>query len=210
MDAVRRLREVSLHLVRSRVVASTELLPEAGARRPALAGGKVPQRVPVGDADAVAEALRVDGVVILTDMPGNENEQGYWERTAAALPSMCFGDDGLIAGDPPVSAVHHEFARSSQIRQLQAQQGKTGVINALSNDELLEMAEAQGMPHFTTVPWKEMAAANPHTDGCELCTQFVESAQRISSHDVTLLLSDTALLGAQTCTVTTCPIIFFC
>ena len=177
MAAFRRLRETSLHLVRSSVVASAELVPrDSQARRPALAGGKLPQRVPVTEKDAIATALRVDGVVILTDLPGDENEPEYWERTASALPSLCFGDDRLIPGTPPVSAVHHEFARSSQIRQLQAQQGKIGgVINALSNDMLLDAAEAQGMPHYTTVPWKEMGQANPHTDGCTLPRPAVES-----------------------------------
>jgi hypothetical protein len=169
----RRLRETALHLQgvapAPSAAAAAELLPDAGARRPALSGGKLPQRVPVGDKEAVAAALRVDGVVILTDLPGDDSEQGYWEHVATELPALCFGEGGLIPGTPPVSAVHHEFARSSQIRQLQAQQGKVGgVINALDADQLLEAAEAQGMPHYTTVPWKEMGNANPHTDGCTL------------------------------------------
>ena len=100
MAAFRRLRETSLHLVPRSSVASAELLPrDTQARRPALAGGKLPQRVPVTEKDAIAAALRVDGVVILTDLPGDENEPGYWERTASALPSLCFGDDGLDLSD---------------------------------------------------------------------------------------------------------------
>ncbi len=213
MAANRRLREAALHLqVRSSVVAvasAAELLPDAGKRRPALSGGKQPQRVPVSDQEAVAAALRVDGVVILTHLPGDDSKQGYWEDIANELPALCFGEDGLIPGTPPVSAVHHEFARSGQIRQLQAQQGKVGgVINALNADELLEAAEAQGMPHFTTVPWKEMGNANPHTDGCKL--------QMLEPFLVTVYASHTSVLrqaraaGRQMFTVITSPTTFSC
>ena len=143
----------------------------------------MPQRVSVSNQDAVAAALRVDGVVILTDLPGDENEPGYWERTASLLPTLCFGDDGLIPGKPPVSAVHHEFARSSQIRQLQAQQGKVGgVINTFNTEDLVEAAEAQGMPHFTTVPWKAMGQANPHTDGCTLLRPHLATSRSRTVH----------------------------
>jgi alpha-ketoglutarate-dependent taurine dioxygenase len=164
-----RLVNTCLHLIRSSDVAAAqqELLPvELSARRPALSSGKLPQRVSISDRDAVATALKVDGVVILTDLPGDETEAGYWEHTAGALPSMTFGEDNLVPGAPPVSAVHQEFARSSQVRQLQAQQGIVGgAINKLGAEELLAEAQAQGMPHYTEVPWKEMSKANPHTDG---------------------------------------------
>ena len=163
-NSLARLSATCSHITASAApVSAAHQLVDTGAS--ALAAGKAPQRVPIGDREAVAAALKADGVVILTELPGDQGAPGYWERAAGALPAQTFGGE-LIAGDPPVAAVHHEFARSAQVRQLQAKRGAVGgVLNRGSAEKMLAEAEAAGMPHFTTVPWKSMGNAHPHTDG---------------------------------------------
>lgn len=62
--------------------------------------------------------------------------------------------------------MHHEFARNGQVRQLQALHGaEGGILNKASADDLLAAAADEGMPHFSTLPWKSGLRQNPHTDG---------------------------------------------
>ena len=139
-----------------RSVLDPRILPLAGGHGPRV-DGRQQQHEP--------SCCHVASVVILTELPGDQGAPGYWERAAGALPAQTFGGE-LIAGDPPVAAVHHEFARSAQVRQLQAKRGAVGgVLNQGSAEKMLAEAEAAGMPHFTTVPWKSMGNAHPHTDG---------------------------------------------
>jgi hypothetical protein len=74
-----------------------------------------------------------------------------------------------------VAAVHHEFARSAQVRQLQAERGALGgVLNRGGAEKMLAEAEAAGMPHFTTVPWKSMGNVS---HGC--CSRIIQTPQRL-------------------------------
>ena len=87
--------------------------------------------------------------------------------------------------------MHHEFARNSQVRHLQSLHGdEGGILNKASADELLcssifrffpvsflvcsfsvslvfwsAAAADEGMPHFSSLPWKNGVRQNPHTDG---------------------------------------------
>lgn len=165
----RRLRATCRHVVAS-VGTASEPPPLVSADAAPLAAA-APRRFAIADRAGIAEALKHDGVVILCDMPGDQHAPSYWEDAAAALPSLTFGA-ALEPGAPPVAAVHHEFARSAQTRQLQAKHGITGVLNKTISDEMIAEAEAEGMPHFTTVPWKEMGHAFPHTDGYVYGTHY--------------------------------------
>ena len=168
MAALRRLRTIGLH------AAATAAAPEADAveivrdgRRPVLSAGKVPRRCAATDREAIAAALQEDGVAVLVDLPGDADEgERYWESAAGMLPRLCFGEDGLIEGEPAVSAVHHEFARNKQMRELQAKSGELGVLHPAKRDEMLAQAERDGMPNYKTIPWKsDGGLALPHTDG---------------------------------------------
>jgi alpha-ketoglutarate-dependent taurine dioxygenase len=128
--------------------------------------GDAPQRVPVSDRTALLAALARDGVVIVTDLPGDESTPDYWAELAAALPSLAFGDEKLIPGVPPVAAIHHEFTQFNQLRALQRIHGMEGRdLSGNVVDELFAYAEANGWPHYTTVPWTADLRQNPHTDG---------------------------------------------
>jgi hypothetical protein len=48
-----------------------------GQSAPTLSGGKAPERVPIGDRAAVQVALKRDGVVIVTALPGDPSSPGY-------------------------------------------------------------------------------------------------------------------------------------
>ena len=104
--AVRRLRHCRSHMVAS---APPSLGQTAEPTAELLSAGRVPSRVPAADRAAIQAALRRDGAVIVTDLPGGgtpaaESAPGYWEATAAALPKLCFGEGGLLPGDPPVAS----------------------------------------------------------------------------------------------------------
>ena len=130
MPALSRLRAARRHVCASPTPAADASDPVAllDSRASALSAGKTPKRVPVGDKASIDAALKSDGVVILTDLPGDASAPDYWARAAAALPSQTFGDE-LLPGEPPVAAIHQEFARSAQVRELQAKHGIAGVLH---------------------------------------------------------------------------------
>eukprot|EP01052_Picozoa_sp_SAG31_P012276 SAG31_NODE_714_length_12645_cov_15.347760_9_plen_441_part_00 len=130
-----------------------------------MSRGRIPTRVPITDRAAVQAVLARDGVVIITDLPGNEEDAGYWADIAGRLPALTFGD-AVIPGEPPVACMHQEFARNSQLRKLQVLDGKEqDVLNKISADELLAAAEREGWQPYTEIPWKNGVRQNPHTDG---------------------------------------------
>ena len=123
-------------------------------------------RVSISDRGSIKAALKRDGVVILTNLPGDEHSTGYWENIAGDLPALCLGDTNLIPGEPPVACLHHESAHLEQLQTLQAAYGKEGaVLSKAAGDELLAKAEQEGLPHFTEIPWIRGLRQNPHTDG---------------------------------------------
>eukprot|EP01043_Picozoa_sp_COSAG02_P076316 COSAG02_NODE_16147_length_1109_cov_1.797030_2_plen_230_part_00 len=222
----RRLQALSRHVVaynRCPVTAS------ASAAATPLSAGKVPRRVAVADRPAIEQALQEDGVVIVTDLPGDESAPGYWEATAAKLPTLCFGD-ALIPGEAAVNALHHEDARTVQLMQMQAKSGlEDEVLNPAMREELLAQAEAEGMPHFTTVPWKRSDYEGlPHTDGCTCAAMLAARARTHQSvaappprrcFVLARLVPQPAAASfwhasslrctAQMCTATTCRTTFF-
>ena len=122
--------------------------------------------MPVSDRAAVQAALARDGIVIVTDLPGDEPAPEYWAGLAGELPALIFGEADRIPGAPPVSAVHHETTKYNQQRELQRIHGMEGeVLNGDTVDELFTLAEQEGWRHFTTVPWSKDLRSNPHTDG---------------------------------------------
>ena len=126
----------------------------------------VPVRIPVSDRTSIQRALKRDGIVIVTDLPGDEHSPAYWESIAGELPALCFGEANLMPGKPPVAAVHEEFARYEQLQTLQATHGEEGgVLSRTVEDELLSKSEQMGLPHFTEIPWQRGLRQNPHTDG---------------------------------------------
>lgn len=133
-----------------------------------MSGGKVPRRVPISDRAAVKAALRQDGVVILTELPGTASAEigsPQWEEIASKLPELTFGSN-LIPGLPPVACMHNEFARNSQVRMLQEMHGmEGGVLNKATADELLAAAEQEGWAPYTEIKWQHGVRQNPHTDG---------------------------------------------
>ncbi len=127
---------------------------------------QLPVRVPVSDQGAIKAAVKRDGVVIVTDLPGDEHAPGYWEGIAGELPALCFGNSNLIPGEPPVACLHQEFARFEQLQMLQAAYGDEGaVLSKATEGELARKAEQKGLPHFTEIPWQHGLHQNPHTDG---------------------------------------------
>lgn len=125
-----------------------------------------PKHVPVSDQDMIKKILKRDGVVIVTDLPGDAHSPGYWESIAGDLPTLCFGGTSLIAGEPSVACVHQEFARFEQLQMLQAAYGEEGaVLSKAAEVELLGKAAKEGLPHFTEIPWQKGLRQNPHTDG---------------------------------------------
>ena len=129
MPALSRLRAARRHVCASPTpAAASDPVALLDSRASALSAGKTPKRVPVGDKASIDAALKSDGVVILTDLPGDASAPDYWARAAAALPAQTFGDE-LLPGEPPVAAIHQEFARSAQVRELQAKHGIAGVLN---------------------------------------------------------------------------------
>ena len=173
--AARRLRRIGAGVAggdsSSQAVAVGEAMarPELRPARTPLSGGRIPQRVPIGDTAAVQAALARDGAVILTDLPGAADAaigSPRWEQIAGELPELTFATAGLIPGLPPVACMHHEFARNSQVRKLQELHGEEGgVLNKASADELLEAARQQGWTPYTEVKWQHGVRQNPHTDG---------------------------------------------
>ena len=182
MPARRRLQALSRHVVayNKPPVTASAAASAAAAATTLLSAGKVPRRVAVADRPAIEQALREEGVVVVTDLPGDESAPGYWEAAAAELPALCFGD-ALIPGEAAVNALHHEDARTGQLMQMQAKSGLEGeVLNPAMREELLAQAEAEGMPHFSTVPWKRSDYEGlPHTDGCT-CAAMLAAGARTS------------------------------
>ena len=74
-------------------------------------------RVSISDRGSIKAALKRDGVVILTNLPGDEHSTGYWENIAGDLPALCLGDTNLIPGEPPVACLHHESAHLEQLQR---------------------------------------------------------------------------------------------
>jgi len=177
--AARRLRRIGAGVAGGGSSSSQPAAAVGGAEavaRPALrpartplSGGRIPQRVPIGDKAEVQAALARDGAVILTDLPGAADAaigSPRWEQIAGELPELTFATAGLIPGLPPVACMHHEFARNSQVRKLQELHGEEGgVLNKASADELLEAAQQQGWTPYTEVKWQHGVRQNPHTDG---------------------------------------------
>jgi hypothetical protein len=126
----------------------------------------IPARVPVSDRGSLKGALKRDGIVIVTDLPMDEHSPGCWESIAGELPVLCFGETNLPPGEPPVVAVHHEFARFEQLQTLEVTHGDEGaVLSKAVEDKLLAKSEREGLPHFTEIPWQRGLRQNPHTDG---------------------------------------------
>jgi hypothetical protein len=100
MPARRRLQALSRHVVayNKPPVTASAAASAAAAATTLLSAGKVPRRVAVADRPAIEQALREEGVVVVTDLPGDESAPGYWEAAAAELPALCFGDVRL--GNP--------------------------------------------------------------------------------------------------------------
>lgn len=165
-STVQRLRHVSTGVG---IFGSSAAVERVDAMVEPLSGGKVPQRVPISDRAAVTAALRRDGAVILTELPGASSlpiGSPRWEEIASALPGLAFGDGNLIPGQPPVACMHNEFARNSQVRKLQAMHGmEGGVLNKATSDDLLAAAAQEGWTPYTEIKWQHGVRQNPHTDG---------------------------------------------
>lgn len=47
---------------------------------------QIPVHVPVSNQNAIKTTLKRDGVVVVTDLPGDEHAPDYWEGIAGELP----------------------------------------------------------------------------------------------------------------------------